>query len=99
MVGAQRLAAEAFVSQVTGNAVLSQQGLRGVQAPARQGDVLGEVLCAADDPGLVPNRKAHGLCLVELGVLERGQADEPVGQGLWQRGLLEVHQVGQRDLQ
>lgn len=51
----QRLAAEAFVSQITGNAVLSQQGQRSIQATARQDDVLGIALSAANDARLVPH--------------------------------------------
>jgi hypothetical protein len=88
-----------LVLQLGPDAVLAQHSERCFEASAWQGNVLWKVLRAANDPGLVPHRKAHGLRLVELGVLERGQADQAVGQRLRQSGLLEVHQVGQRDLQ
>ncbi|OIQ72318.1 hypothetical protein GALL_460570 [mine drainage metagenome] len=91
----QRLAANAFVSQVAGDAVLAQQRQGGIQTPAGQRDVPRVVLGAADDTRLVPHRHAHRLRLVERGVLERRQADQAIGQWLRQLRLLEVDQVGQ----
>ena len=93
----QRLAAKALVSQVAGDAVLAQQRQRSVQTPTGQRDVLREVLGAADDARLVPHRHPHRLRLVELGVLERRQPDQAIGQRLRQLGLLEIDQIGQRD--
>ena len=78
------LAGEPLVLQIAADAVVSQQGKRCIEAAARQGDVLRVVLGAADDARLVPHRHAHGLGLVELGVLEGRQADQPVGQRLRQ---------------
>jgi hypothetical protein len=93
----QRLATEAFISQATGNAVISQQRQRGIQTTARQGDVLGIALGTTDDAWFVPHRHPHRLGLVELRVLESRQPDQPVGQSLRQLGLLEIDQIGQRD--
>jgi hypothetical protein len=95
-VGLDGLAGGPLVLQVVSDAVVFQQGKCRVQATARQGNVLRVVLGVADDAGLVPHRHAHGLGLVELGVLEGRKADQPIGQRLGQRDLLEVDQVGQR---
>ena len=95
----QRLAAEALVAQVAGDAVLAQQRQRSVQTPTGQGDVPRVVLGTADHARLVPHRHAHRLRLVELGVLERRQANQAIGQGLRELRLLEVDQVGQRQRQ
>ncbi|MNR19023.1 hypothetical protein D3C85_1357870 [compost metagenome] len=53
------------------------------------------VFRATNDPGLVPHRQTHGLCLVEFGVLKGRQADELVDQWLGQFGLVEIDLVGQ----
>ena len=77
-------------------AVFQEQRLRSLQTATGQGNVLGIILRAANDAGLVPHRHAHGLRLVELGVLERSQANEPVSQGLGQRGFFKINLIGHR---
>ena len=73
-------AVEALIAQVTVDAVTPQQIQRGFEAAARQGDVLRVVLRIADDTGLIPDRHAHGLCLVKLRVLECSQTNQSIGQ-------------------
>ena len=75
-----RRAVYPFVMYVAADAVASKQFLCGVQAATRKTDVLGEVFSTADDPGLVPNRHAHGLRPVELRVLKGREANQAVGQ-------------------
>ena len=48
------------------------------QAPAGKANVMGVFLRASNDPGLVIGRQAHGLCLVELGILETGDAQHSI---------------------
>ena len=90
---------ETLIAQLTADTVVAQQIQRGIEATARQGDVLRETFRIADDAWLVPYRHTHGLGLVELGILEGSQTDQAVGQSLRQFGLLEVNQVGQRHSQ
>ena len=92
----ERLTRKALIAQIAADAVVPQQVLRGIQTAARQRDVVWVVFSAADHPGLVPDRHSHRLRLVELGVLECGEANQPVGQRLRQLHLLEVNEVGQR---
>src|SRR6218665_3775888 len=56
-------------------------------------------ICAPDDARFVPDREAHGLCLVELRVLEGRQANETVGQCLREPLFREVDQVGERQVE
>ena len=97
--GADGIPADALIVQVAGDSVLAQQRQRGIQAAAGQGDVLRVVLGATDDARLVPHRHPHRLRLVELGVLERREADQAIGQRLRQLRLFEVNQIGQGHLQ
>ena len=48
------------------------------QAPAGKANVMSVFLRASNDPGLVIGRQAHGLCLVELGILETGDAQHSI---------------------
>lgn len=61
--------------------VLEQRNGRFKTAPGER-DVLRKILRTADDAGLVPYRKAHRLCLVELRVLECREPDQAVGKRL-----------------
>lgn len=65
-------------------------------AAPRQCDVVGVVLGATDYARLIPHRKTHHLLLVKLGILERRQTNQPIGQWLRELCLLEIDQVGQR---
>lgn len=90
----QRLADEALVAQRTANVVGAQQFLDSIQTAAWQGDVLGEIICAADHAGLVPHGQARCLRPIELRVLKGGQANQSVCQRGWQSSLVEIQQVG-----
>ncbi len=77
-------ASQALIHQLWTNAVIPQQLKHRIEAATRQGDMLGEILGAANYAWLVPHRKAHGLGLVELWILEGGEPNQAVGQCLWQ---------------
>jgi hypothetical protein len=69
-----------------------------VEAASRQRDVAGQLLRAADEPRLRERRQSHRLGAVELRVLERGQADEPVLQALWKSMRVHEHEVAKHDV-
>jgi len=84
-----------LIHQIQADPLLLQQGLHRLQTAARQGDVLGEVLCAADHPRLVPHRQAHRLGFVEGRVCKSSQADQAIEQWLRQVRALHVETIGQ----
>lgn len=95
----QGIARETLVFHQWRDLVLRQQRLHRVPAATGQGDMLGEILRAANDSGFVPHRQAQGLRFIKLGILKRREADQLVGQGLRQLGLFEVDQIRQGDAQ
>ena len=62
------------------NAQVGQRLANVVEASARQADVLRMILSAGDDARLVVGGQPHRLRLVELGILERRQAKQPVSE-------------------
>jgi hypothetical protein len=66
-----------------------------IETTTGQTDMLWEILSTADDAWFVPHRQAHGLGLVELGILEGGETDQTVGQRLWQLRFGDKNLVGQ----
>ena len=80
----------ARIDQHSFDVVLRQQQLHRVQATARQCNVVGEVLRAADHARRIPNGPSHCLRLVELRILEGSDPHKAVGQGLRQLGLRNV---------
>ncbi len=75
---ANRAPRMAFVSHSHLNAKLAQCLSEIVETPSRQADMLRVIFGAGDDPRLVPGGQPHRLGLVELGVLERRQAQEAI---------------------
>jgi len=92
----QRLTTVTLITQFAADVVVSQQFLRSIQAAARQGNVPRIGFGIADYAGFVPDRHPHRLCPVELRVLERGKANQAVGQRLRQLRLFEVDEIAQR---
>ncbi len=84
----------AFVLHVERNAMPTQEPLEFGPQPSRQGDVLWQVLGAADHAWRQSGRQSHALLLVELGVLERGQPFDLVEQWRRQAGLLHEQPLG-----
>src|SRR5437868_8094264 len=62
----------------------------GVEAPARERNVMAGQLCARDDPGLIMGRSAHCLCGIKFGILECSQANQARDQRWWHRVTREV---------
>ena len=75
--------------------VLAEQRLEVGLAAARDGEVLGEVLGAGDDPRRAARRQPHALLLVELGVLEGGEPLDLVEQGRGHARLLDEEPLGE----
>ena len=59
--------------------------------------MFGKILGAGNDSGFVVGGEAHGLCFVELGVLEGGDADEGILQRRGEFVLGKVDLVGEGD--
>jgi hypothetical protein len=60
--------------------------------------MLGEILRASDDPGLVECREPHRLRAVKLGILKCGEPDDPVAQCRHEHGFRDVNLVRQHRL-
>jgi hypothetical protein len=66
-----------------------------IEAASRQANMLGEILGTADDRRYFPHRPTHGLGLIELRILEGGEADQAVSQRLRQISLGDENLIGQ----
>ena len=75
-----RLAHVAFVLDRQLHPVLVEERLEVDLTPSGDGDVIGEVLRAGDDPGRATRGQPHALLLVEVRILERGEPLYPVEQ-------------------
>ena len=76
-----------------------KQLLHFFQAAAGQAEVTGVVFRTADDPRLVVGGKPHRLGLVELGILEGGQPQQPIAEARRQAVLGDVNLVAQGQFQ
>ena len=81
------------------NAKLGEQLANVVEAAARQPDVMRVILGAGDDARLVVRRQPHRLRLVELGILKRRQAKQPVSKARMQAFLGDVDLIAENQLQ
>ena len=88
----------ALVAQLKLDAEFVEQCPHRLGAAARQGDVMRQQFSAGDDTGDAEGGTAHRLCPEELGVLEGGEANEPVDQtrrqaGAWDIELVRRHRI------
>ena len=70
-----------------------------VEAPSRQADVMRVILSAGDDARLVVGGQPHRLRLVELGILKRRQAKQPVSETRMQPFLGDVDLIAENQFQ
>jgi hypothetical protein len=95
----QRLAILALVSDDCPNAEVVEERQRFIDTAARQTDVPRVILGACDDTRLAIRGEPHGLRLVELGILERGEPQQLIPQRRIQISLLDVGLVAQHELE
>ena len=73
-----RLAGVPLIPNRNADSVLLQQLADFLQAAPRYGNMLRELLTAKNDAGFVPRGEPHRLRLIELRILESGNADDPI---------------------
>ena len=93
-----RAADVAFVTPADGDSQRGEQILRRIAAAARQRHVVRRQFGAADDARDAERGQAHRLMAVELGILKRGQTNEPVYHGGRQPGSSDIHLIAQHYL-
>ena len=69
-----------------------------VKTPSRQGKMTSVVFTAIDHARLAIGGKTHRLCLVELGILERGELTKPIDERGRQVVLRNVDLVAEHNL-
>ena len=82
-----RLAGVAFVANHYPDAMFVEELAQLLKAASWQSEMLSELFTAGNDSRLIPSRKAHRLGFVELWILKRRDADDPVQHWLRQTGL------------
>ena len=93
-----RTTAVALVAGAHDDAQRREHRLYLVAAAAGQGYVVRQQLRAADDARDAEGRQAHPLGAVELGILKRGEAGQPIDEGGGQPGAVDVYLVAEHHL-
>src|SRR5262245_25422642 len=70
-----------------------------IEAPPREADVMRVILSAGDHPRFAIRGQTHRLRLVELGVLKRRQAKQPVSECRMQPFLGDVDLIAENEIQ
>ena len=91
----QRMSAVAFVASDRLNVQIAQNLTDIVETTSRKADVMGMVLGARDDAGLVVRRQPHRLGFVELGILERGDTQQSVPKSGKQALLRDINFISE----
>jgi hypothetical protein len=95
----QTAAGVALVANGRANAQVGQRLANIVEAPARQSDMMRVILSARDDARLVVSGYSHRLRFVELRILKRSQAKQPVSEAWMQSVLGDEYLIAENQIQ